>query len=67
MIHETILKDILDKRICDIEGNTENTQTYREFIKESENEFGMEFADIDLMKEDELRNYLDFMDELWNK
>ena len=67
MIHNIKLKDVLDKRICDTEDGTENTQTYGEFIMEAEIEFGIMPSDIDLMEEDELRNYLDFMDELWNK
>ena len=67
MIHNIILKDILDERICDIEIDSSNSQTYREFIEEAEIEFGIMPSDIDLMEEDELRDYLDFMDELWNK
>lgn len=60
-------KDNLDKRICDCEESAENTQTYREFIRESENEFEIEPSDIDLMDEDELVNYFNFMCELWDK
>ena len=36
------LKENLDKRICDCEEGAENTETYREFIVVSENEFGIE-------------------------
>ena len=66
-IHEIELKDVLDERICDIEEDSDNIQTYREFIRESEGIFEIMNSDIDLMEEDELRNYLDYMDELWNK
>lgn len=62
-----MLKENLDKRICDCEEGIENTQTYREFIRESEDEFEIEHSNLDLMKEEELQNYLDFMDELWCK
>ena len=61
------LKESLDKRICDIEEETGNIQTYREFIKESEEAFGLEFLDLDSMSEEELWNYLNFLDELWCK
>ena len=36
-----LLKENLDKRICDVEQGFTNTQTYREFIRQSEQEFGM--------------------------
>lgn len=61
-----MIKENLDKRICDCENAT-NTQTYREFIMESELEFEIEHSNLDLMSEKELENYLHFMDELWNK
>lgn len=67
MLYEIKLKDVLDKRICDIEKDTTNTQTYRDFIRETEKEFQLKSFNINLMKEDELRNYLDLMDELWSK
>lgn len=60
-------KENLDKRICDIEIGTTNTQTYREFIIESENEFEIEHKDLDFMNESDLNRYLDFLDELWYK
>jgi hypothetical protein len=62
-----IRKDELDKRICDIEEETTNTQTYREFIQQSENEFGMEPQNLDSMTQEELNKYLNFLDYLWTK
>lgn len=62
-----MLKEKLDKRICDCEKGVKNTQTYREFIRESEDEFEIEHSNLDLMEEEKLQNYLDFMDELWCK
>lgn len=54
----------LDKKICDVEVNALNYQTYREFITEIENEFNIDPQNIDLMNDSELRDYLDFLDEL---
>lgn len=59
-------KSILDKRICDVEG-FENTQTYREFIRESEQEFELEKMDLDNMLDKNLTEYVDFLDYLWTK
>jgi hypothetical protein len=57
----------LDKRICDVEQTSSNTQTYRDFIRESEKMFGIEPAPIDRMDNDELKEYFDFLDYLWEK
>lgn len=61
------IKDVLDKRICDVEVDASNTQTFREFIRESEEEFEIAPADLYSMEADELSNYLDFLSELWYK
>jgi hypothetical protein len=61
-----ITKDSLDKRICDVEA-VMNTQTYREFIRESENEFEMEPRDLDKMSDTDLNSYFYFLDDLWLK
>lgn len=42
-----MLKENLDKRICDCEQGCTNTQTYREYIRESEEEFFVGHADLD--------------------
>lgn len=55
----------LDKRICDVEPNAANTQTYREFILESMEEFGLPM--IDFTNEEEVVNTLEFCDDLWSK
>lgn len=60
-------KERLDKRICDCEKGSKNAQTYREFIRESEKRFGIKPSDIDLMDESELKKYLNYIDELWDK
>ncbi|HBG1028881.1 TPA: hypothetical protein KPG21_003732 [Clostridioides difficile] len=57
-------KEDLDKKICDVEIEADNTQTYREFIVEAEEEIGTGSADLDNMTDEELTVYLDFLDEL---
>lgn len=61
------LKEVLDNRICDIEKDAGNTQTYRQYIIQTENEFGLESLDLDTMSNKKLEKYLDFLDELWIK
>jgi hypothetical protein len=62
-----LTKELLDKRICDIEIGATNTQTYREFIQQSEEEFGLEHENLDLMTNKHLNKYMDFLDYLWEK
>jgi hypothetical protein len=62
-----IQKTDLDKRICDVETNATNTQTFREFIRQSEKEFDMKEENLDNMDEQNLNDYLEFLDYLWTK
>lgn len=62
-----ITKDLLNKRICDVEKGTSNTQTYLEFIRESEKEFNMKKADFEKYSDEELTEYFEFLDYLWEK
>lgn len=59
-------KEILEERICDIEGGS-NTQTYREFIRESEEMYGFEHRDLESMTDEELNKWVEFLDYLWTK
>lgn len=61
-----LTKGDLDKRICDTEGST-NEETFREFIRNSEDEFGMKHEDIDNFDDEKLNEYLEFLDYLWTK
>lgn len=61
------IKELLDRRICDIEENATNTQTYREFIRESEEEFGMKAMDLETASSMTIMEHLDFLDYLWDK
>lgn len=58
----------LDIRICDcVEGAT-NTQTFREFILEAEELYGLPAEpSLDSLTEEQLNTHLDFCDELWLK
>ncbi len=62
-----IIKKFLDKRICDVEKGAENAQTYREFIRETEREFGLRERDLESISDMELDVYLYKLGELWNK
>lgn len=62
-----ITKAQLDLRICDVEPNANNTETYREFIVNSEKEFEIAHEDLDSMTDKELNKYIDFLDYLWEK
>lgn len=61
-----LTKENLDKRICDVEGSA-NEETFREYIKNSENEFGMKHKDLDNLDDEKLHEYLEFLDYLWTK
>lgn len=59
------IKEALDSRICDIQKDCDTTQTYREYIKTSEETFSIKKANLELMKENELKKYIYFLDVLW--
>jgi hypothetical protein len=61
-----MLKEKLDIRICDDVKEASNTETYREFILNSEDEFELEHSDIDTMTEEELEDYIEYLDTLWD-
>ena len=55
----------LDKRICDIEEGITNSETLREFINHSEKEFELERVDLDSIRDKDLNNYIDYLNNLW--
>lgn len=59
-----LTQDLLDERICDVEDDADNEQTFREFIRECEEEFCLDEADLDTMSDEELTEYLNWLDEL---
>lgn len=63
-------KDDFDRRICDVEPNATNTETYREFMVNSIRCFygpDARIPDFDSMSEEELNDRIDEMDYLWEK
>lgn len=56
----------LDKRICDMK-DCENTQTWREYIRETEEEFELYPMNLNDIRDWALEEYIDFLDELWDK
>ncbi len=62
-----ISRENLDKRICDVEENAINQETYREYIQESEKAFGMTHEFLDNFTDRELVKYLEFIDNMWTK
>ena len=61
-----ISKNDLDKRICDLEGGF-NEQTYREYIRETEEEFGMGKKDTEKLTQTEFNDYINLLNWLWEK
>ena len=59
------LSENLDCRICDCEEGSQNEQTYREFIIETENKFNLTHKRLHEINVDELIDYLNFLDKLW--
>lgn len=57
----------MDTPFCDLIEDATNKETPREFIRNTEKEFGMNQADIDNMSEDELNGYIEHLDDLWEK
>lgn len=59
------LEKFLNSRVCDVVEDATNTQTFEEYMEESEETFGIDrplFYTVE-----DLEKYLDFLDELWNK
>jgi hypothetical protein len=57
----------LDTPIKELEEGATNEQSFRQFIRESEEEFGMSPRNLEELSEKELNDYIDFIDDLWNK
>lgn len=57
----------LDKKICDLEEGATNTETLREFIRNSENNFCIAKEDLNSLSEEKLNEYIEWLDYLWEK
>jgi len=60
-------KEQLDTPICELEEGASNTETLREFIRNSEEEFDLIPKDLDNMSDAALNKYIDFLDYIWTK
>jgi len=57
----------LDAPFTELVPGSTNEQTVREFIRESEEAFGLGQKEINALNETQLNQYIDFLDELWLK
>lgn len=62
-----LTQELLHKRICDVEPEATNEETYAEFIKEAEEGFDMRPLDLETMTTEELTEYMDYIDYLYGK
>ena len=57
----------LDNRICDVVKGATNTETYREFIWNTEEEYGLGHENLDELTDEQLEIHMDVCDEIWSK
>ncbi|QDP42817.1 hypothetical protein HWC53_gp033 [Bacillus phage vB_BmeM-Goe8] len=57
----------LDSSFTELVPGSTNEQTVREFIRETEEAFGLGQKEINALNEEQLNHYIDFLDELWLK
>lgn len=57
----------LDSPFTELVPGSTNEQTVREFIRETEEAFGLGQKEINALNEEQLNQYIDFLDELWLK
>jgi len=62
-----ILKEDLNKRICDIYKEEPGINTLREWIIECENDYEIENKDLDSMTDEELNAYIEWLEYLNEK
>lgn len=58
-----------DLKVCkaNLDKKVNKEETLREFIRDSENEFQISNEDIDNMTDEELEEYVEWLDDLWGK
>ncbi|MFP3840319.1 hypothetical protein U5N22_08685 [Bacillus safensis] len=62
-----INKSNLDIPISTLVKTSSNPETLRDFIRSSEDQFGLDSADLESMSEKELTDYIEHLDYLWDK
>lgn len=55
----------LDRRICDCEYGSDNTETYREYIYTTLDGFNIIVPDLDSLSNEQLNDCLDYCNNLW--
>jgi len=51
----------------DMHTKVNENETLLQFIRNTENEFNLNVADLGAMTDNEFNDYIDFLDELWCK
>lgn len=61
--------ELEDLKVCkeNLDKKVNKKETLRDFIRNSETEFHFSHADIDNMSDEELEQYVDYLDALWLK
>jgi hypothetical protein len=59
--------DDLDKPISQLVKDAINQETPRHFIRNSEREFGLKWAELEKMTIGEINAYIEHLDYLWTK
>jgi hypothetical protein len=62
-----ITKDNLDTPYTELIEGATNTETPRQFIRNTEKEFDMQWVELEKLSEDGLNEYIEFLDYLWTK
>lgn len=60
----------LNKKICDIhehDPEVTNEETLKQFIRATEEEFGLGNAKLKCLTDEELTSYVDLLSDLWDK
>ena len=58
-----------DLKVCkaNLDKKVNEEETLRDFIRNSETEFEFAHVDIDNMPDEELEEYVEWLDDLWGK
>ena len=58
-----------DLKVCkaNLDKKVNSEETLRDFIRNSETEFEFTHADIDNIPDEELEDYVEWLDDLWGK
>ncbi|AIW03371.1 hypothetical protein CPT_Mater214 [Bacillus phage Mater] len=57
----------LDVPFSELVPGSQNGETTREFIRATEEAYGLASKDLNTLNEEQLNQYIDWLDELWLK